>query len=78
MIDVSTSSAMIRLDFIDRTATYKPYTDLLEGGLCSQSFHGLDVVKSHATTEHYREQWLRSQKSMYAGVVRNTFREPRQ
>ena len=53
MIDVSTSSAMIRLDFIDRTATRKPYADLLEGGLSSQTFHGFDVVKSHAATQHH-------------------------
>ena len=53
MIDVNTSSAMIRLDFTDRTATRKPYADLLEGGLSSQTFHGFNVVKSHAATQHH-------------------------
>ena len=53
MIDVNTSSAMIRLDFIERTATRKPYADLLKGGLSSQTFHGFNVVKSHATTQHH-------------------------
>ena len=60
MIEVNTSSAMIRLDFIDRTATREPCADLLEGGLSSQTFHGFDVVKSHAATKHHREQWLGS------------------
>jgi hypothetical protein len=53
MIDVNTSSAMIRLDFTDRTATSKPYADLLEGGLSSQTFHGFNVVKSHTATQHH-------------------------
>jgi len=52
MIDVNTSNAIIRLDFIDRTATRKPYADLLEGGLSSQTFHGFNIVKSHSTAQH--------------------------
>jgi hypothetical protein len=53
MIDVNTSSAAIRLDFVDRTATRNTYADLLEGGLSSQTFHGFNVVKSHAATQHH-------------------------